>query len=162
MVVVPSAQRCLHPFSLFLELNLITYSSGLHLIIFFRIWFWRCNFGSGWIVSSNLVKRCKCNWNFVFKFNLLTFTSGVHVILFSNLICNHLRADGIGFFFPALRIRQVVHHPLKTPLSEWTPFAAVVCGWRSPRIDSVHTRRIVKTSGFTRGVCKINRGFYKI
>ena len=30
----------------------------------------------------------------------------------------------------------------------------------SPFIDSVHTRCIVKTSGFTRGVCK-NRGFVK-
>ena len=27
--------------------------------------------------------------------------------------------------------------------------------------ESVHTRCIVKTSGFTRGVCK-NRGFYSI
>ena len=29
------------------------------------------------------------------------------------------------------------------------------------KINSVHTRCIVKTSGFTRGVCK-NRGFYEI
>ena len=28
------------------------------------------------------------------------------------------------------------------------------------RVNSVHTRCIVKTSGFTRGVCK-NKGFYK-
>ena len=34
---------------------------------------------------------------FVFEFILITFTSLVHLILFSNLICNHLRADGIGF-----------------------------------------------------------------
>ena len=50
--------------------------------------------GPGWIVSSNLEKYVNVIGNFVFNFNLTTFTSGVHLILFSNLICNHLRADG--------------------------------------------------------------------
>ena len=51
--------------------------------------------GPGCIVSSNLEKDVNVIWNFVFAFSLITFTSGVHLILFSNLICNHLRADGI-------------------------------------------------------------------
>ena len=34
--------------------------------------------------------------NFVFEFNLITFTMGVQLILFSNLICNHLWANGKG------------------------------------------------------------------
>ena len=50
--------------------------------------------GPGWIVSSNLEKDVNVIGNFVFEFNLITFTLGVHFILFSDLICNHLRADG--------------------------------------------------------------------
>ena len=45
-------------------------------------------------LPSNLEKYVHVIGNFVFEFNLITFTSRVHVLLFSNLICNHLRADG--------------------------------------------------------------------
>ena len=39
------------------------------------------------------------------------------------------------------------------------PCQPILGGAEMTIINSVHTRRIVKTSGFTRGVCK-NRGFY--
>ena len=45
-------------------------------------------------LPSNLEKDVNVIGNFVFEFNLITYTSRVHLILFSNLICNHLRADG--------------------------------------------------------------------
>ena len=54
--------------------------------------------GPGWIVSSNLEKDVNVIDNFVFEITLITFTSGVHLILFSNLICNHLLADGRVFY----------------------------------------------------------------
>ena len=45
-------------------------------------------------LPSNLEKYVHVIGNFVFEFNLITFASRVHVLVFSNLIWNHLRADG--------------------------------------------------------------------
>ena len=55
--------------------------------------------------------------------------------------------------------------PKSFPSKSWTFDPRIkdslenLCRKGSISINSVHTRCIVKTSGFTRGVCK-NRGFY--
>ena len=73
--------------------------------------------GPGCIVSSNLEKDVNVIGNFVFAFNLIILTSGVHLILFSNLICNHLRADGTHKISPGSKCPLAQTRLIKIPAS---------------------------------------------